>query len=179
MILQYLRMGDLSMAEKMYRKGVQIDPRSHRSHINLIVYLSEHGKSVTELLCFNNYCVVIIFKFFVFIFFIQKNNLGTFDELMAAIDNAKLHMYDNVPVLMAIAKVLTRINFEFERIEQLFHRILEIDPKNFMAHGHLALQYQKRNQPKKAIEHYKKARDLNPSFEIKDERFIEILSNND
>lgn len=31
------------MAEKMYRKGIKIDPRSQRAHINLIVYLSEHG----------------------------------------------------------------------------------------------------------------------------------------
>lgn len=32
------------MAEHMYRKGVEIDPLSYRAHINLIVYLSEHGK---------------------------------------------------------------------------------------------------------------------------------------
>lgn len=32
------------MAEHMYRKGVKVDPRSYRAHINLIVYLSEHGK---------------------------------------------------------------------------------------------------------------------------------------
>lgn len=31
------------MAEKMYRKSVQIEPRSQRANINLIVYLSEHG----------------------------------------------------------------------------------------------------------------------------------------
>lgn len=37
-------MGNLTMAEQMYRKGLEIDPRSHRSHINLIVLLSEHGK---------------------------------------------------------------------------------------------------------------------------------------
>lgn len=36
-------MGNLSMAEHMYRKGVEIDPLSYRAHINLIVYLSEHG----------------------------------------------------------------------------------------------------------------------------------------
>lgn len=32
------------MAEYMYRKGVEIDPHSYRTHINLIVFLSEHGK---------------------------------------------------------------------------------------------------------------------------------------
>lgn len=32
------------MAEQMYRKGVKVDPRSYRAHINLIVYLSEHGE---------------------------------------------------------------------------------------------------------------------------------------
>lgn len=32
------------MAEKMYRKGIEIDPRSQRAHINLIVFLSEHGE---------------------------------------------------------------------------------------------------------------------------------------
>lgn len=41
----YLRMGNLSMAEYMYRKGVKTDPLSYRAHINLIVYLSEHGKT--------------------------------------------------------------------------------------------------------------------------------------
>lgn len=94
---------------------------------------------------------------------------------MAAIDNAKLHMYDNVSVLMAIAKAISRINFDFEQIEKLYHHILEIDPKNFIAHGHLALQYQKRNQATLAIEHYKKAHDLNPSFQINDEKFIKFL----
>lgn len=46
-IFQYLRMGDRKMAEKMYRKSVQIEPRSQRAHINLIVYLSEHGEFCT------------------------------------------------------------------------------------------------------------------------------------
>lgn len=94
---------------------------------------------------------------------------------MAAIDNAKLHMFDNVPVLMAIATALSRINFDFERIETLYHRVLEIDPNNVLAHGQLSIQYQKRNQPEMAIQHYNKARSLNPSFEIKDPRFIESM----
>lgn len=100
---------------------------------------------------------------------------GTQDELMAAIDNAKLNMFDNVPVLMAIARALSRINFDFERIEKLFHRVLEIEPKNIMAHGQLAIQYQKRNRPEMAIQHYNKARELNPSFEIKDPKFAESM----
>lgn len=163
-------MGNLPMAEQMYRKGVQIDPRSHRSHINLIVFLSEQGKSRTKILTSKCFHILLVYL---------SQCSGTYDELMAAIDYAKLHMYDNVPVLIAIAKALSRINFEFEHIEKLYHRILDIDPKNFMAYGHLALQYQRRNQPKLAIEHYKRARDLNPSFEIKDERFIQFISNND
>lgn len=31
------------MAEYMYRKGVELDPHSYRAHINLLIYLSEHG----------------------------------------------------------------------------------------------------------------------------------------
>lgn len=41
-------MGNRPMAEKMYRKGLEINPRSQRAHINLIVYLSEHGKNLAE-----------------------------------------------------------------------------------------------------------------------------------
>lgn len=37
------------MAEYMYRKGVEIDPHSYRTHINLIVFLSEHGKYYTSM----------------------------------------------------------------------------------------------------------------------------------
>lgn len=96
---------------------------------------------------------------------------------MAAIDNAKLTMFDNVPVLMAIAKTLSRINFEFDRIEKLYHRVLGLDPKNVMAHGQLSIQYQKNNQPEKAIHHYNKARELNPTFQIKEPRFVEFMEN--
>lgn len=66
-------------------------------------------------------------------------------------------MYDNVPVLMAIAKVLSKINFNFERIEKLFHRVLEIEPNNFVAHKQLATEYLKRNQSEMAIKHLKKS----------------------
>lgn len=96
---------------------------------------------------------------------------------MAAIDNAKLTMFDNVPVLMAIAKTLSRINFGFDRIEKLYHRVLELDPKNVMAHGQLSIQYQKNNQPEKAIRHYNKARELHPTFQIKEPRFVEFMEN--
>lgn len=94
---------------------------------------------------------------------------------MAAIDNANLTMSDNVPVLSAIASALTRINFDFDRVERLYHRILKLDPQNFLAHVQLSIQYQKRNQPKKAIKHYKKARNLNPTIQIKDEKFIKFM----
>lgn len=66
-------------------------------------------------------------------------------------------MYDNVPVLLAIAKVLSKINFNFERIEKLFHRVLEIEPNNFVAHKQLATEYLKRNQSEMAIKHLKKS----------------------
>lgn len=101
---------------------------------------------------------------------------GTQDELMAAIDNAKLNMFDNAPVLMAIANTLSRKNFDFDRIKKLYKRVLEIDPKNAMAHGYLSWQYLKQNQTKLAIQYYNKARKLNPSFEIRDEKFVKMLN---
>lgn len=52
-LFQYLRMGDRKMAEKMYRKSIKIEPQSQRAHINLIVYLSEHGKYYAHLLIRN------------------------------------------------------------------------------------------------------------------------------
>lgn len=76
---------------------------------------------------------------------------------MEAIEKADLHMYDNVPVLIAIAKVLSKINFDFERIEKLYHRVLEIEPNNFVAHKRLATEYLRRNQSEMAIKHLKKA----------------------
>lgn len=83
--------------------------------------------------------------------------LGTLDELMEAIEQADLHMYDNVPVLIAIAKVLSKINFDFQRIEKLYHRVLEIEPNNFVANKRLATEYLRRNQSEMAIKHLKKA----------------------
>lgn len=100
---------------------------------------------------------------------------GTQDELMAAIDNANLTMSNNVPVLSAIASALTRINFDFERVERLYQHILKLDPRNFLAHVQLSIQYQRRNQSKKAIKHYKRARNLNPKFQIKDEKFNDFM----
>lgn len=76
---------------------------------------------------------------------------------MAAIDQADLHMYDNVPVLITIAKVLSKIDFDFKRIEKLYYRILEIEPNNFVANKRLATEYLKRNQTEMAIKHLKKA----------------------
>lgn len=111
------------MAEQMYRKGVLIEPRSHRAHINLLYFLSRHG---------------------------------TTDQLFAAIEQAEQHMYDNVPVLIATAKVLSKINFNFQRIEKLYHRVLEIEPSNVVAHEQLATEYLKRNQSEMAIKHLKK-----------------------
>lgn len=118
----------------------------------------------------------IIITFKCFIFKIAYGTIsGTQDELMAAIDNAKLNMFDNVPVLMAIANTLSRKNFDFERIKKLYKRVLEIDPKNAMAHGYLSSQYLKRNQTKLAIQHYNKARKLNPEFEIQDEKYMKFV----
>lgn len=116
-------MGNLSMAEYMYRKGVKIDPRSHRAHINLLYFLSRHG---------------------------------TVDQLFEAIEQAELYMYDNVSVLIATAKVLSKINFNFEKIEKLYNRVLEIEPNNIAAHEQLATEYLKRNQSELAINHLKK-----------------------
>lgn len=76
---------------------------------------------------------------------------------MEAIQQADLHMYDNVPVLIAIAKVLSKVNFDFERIEKLYHRVIEIEPNNFVAHKRLATEYLRRNQSEMAIKHLKKA----------------------
>ena len=84
--------------------------------------------------------------------------LGTLDELLETIELAHLHMHDNVPVLMAITKVLTKINFDFEKVEKLYHRILEIEPNNVVAHERLATEYLKRNQSEMAIKHLKKSR---------------------
>lgn len=100
---------------------------------------------------------------------------GTQDELMAAIDNANLTMSNNIPVLTAIASALTRINFDFERVERLYQRILKLDPLNFLAHVHLSIQYQKRNQPKKAMHHYDQARSLNQNFQIKDKKYLDFM----
>lgn len=166
------------MAEKMYRKSVQIDPRSQRAHINLIVYLSEHGKHTHISMAVN---FLFLMRFFAWkcvkliCYFPFSPNTGTQDELMAAIDSANLTLSDNLPVLSTIANALTRINFDFERVERLYHHILKLDPRNFLAHVQLSIQYQKRDQPKKAIKHYKKARNLNPTFQIKDEKFIKFM----
>lgn len=84
---------------------------------------------------------------------------GTLDELLEAIELADLHMCDNVPVLMAIARVLSKINFNFERIEKLYKRVLEIEPNNAVAHERLATEYLRRNQSKMAMQHLKKARE--------------------
>lgn len=56
------------MAEKMYRKSVQIEPRSQRANINLIVYLSEHGKYGALLL-------LLLFIYFKHFFEIDQKNL--------------------------------------------------------------------------------------------------------
>lgn len=84
--------------------------------------------------------------------------LGTLDELLKAIEYAHLHMHDNVPVLMAITKVLSKLNFDFKDIEKLYHRILEIEPNNVVAHERLAREYLKRNQSEMALKHLKKSR---------------------
>lgn len=103
------------------------------------------------------------------------NVLGTVDELMSAIDNANFHLYENVPVLMSIAQALSKVNFDFERIERLYNRILELEPKNVKAHGQLAVQYQRRNKPKLALKHFKRAREIYPNFEVNDDNFNNFL----
>lgn len=101
--------------------------------------------------------------------------LGTENELMNAIDNANMTMFDNVPVLSAIAGALTRINFDADRLEKLFKRIVELDDKNIMAHSQLAIHYYRRNKLKLAIKYYKKMRKINPTFQTKDERFNKFI----
>lgn len=80
-------------------------------------------------------------------------------------------MYNNVPVLMAMAKALSKINFQYKEIERLYNRVTKIDYTNVEAHEYLALALQKRNQTKRAFAHYKKARKINPTFNIEDEEF--------
>lgn len=88
------------------------------------------------------------------LYFLSRH--GSVDELFAAIEEADLHMHANVPVLIATAKVLSKIDYNFQRIEKLYHRVLEIDPNNSVAHEQLATEYLKRNQSKLAIKHLKK-----------------------
>lgn len=94
---------------------------------------------------------------------------------MDAIDDANITMFDNIPVLSAIAGALTRINSDADRVEKIFKRIIELESTNLNAHGQLAIHYHKRNKTKLAIKYYKKARTINPTFRVRDERFAEFI----
>lgn len=42
-LFQYLRLGNQTMAAKMFRRAIEINPMSQRARINLILHLSEYG----------------------------------------------------------------------------------------------------------------------------------------
>lgn len=70
---------------------------------------------------------------------------GKFEEFIEAVDNAEEHGYDNIKILMVIADVLAQKNYDFERLESILKRIIEIDPNNFEANLRLDMEYKRRD----------------------------------
>lgn len=106
-------------------------------------------------------------KFTIILTYFRCVCTGTEEDLMGAIDNATMNMFDNVPVLMKIAWALAKINFDAERVQKMYERVLKIDPQNVMAHELLAKQYEKQDQSELAMWHYKMARDLTRHSKVK------------
>lgn len=77
--------------------------------------------------------------------------------------------------MMTIANVFTKINYDFDRIETLYLRIINLDARNYAVYGKLAQLYQKRNQTNNALKYYKKAIELHPEFEFTNKFFLEFM----
>lgn len=77
--------------------------------------------------------------------------------------------------MMTIANVFTKLNYDFDRIETLYLRIINLDARNYAAYGKLAQLYQKRNQTNNALKYYKKAIELHPEFEFTNKFFLEFM----
>lgn len=77
--------------------------------------------------------------------------------------------------MMLIAEVLSTDKNNFERIESIYLRIIELQPQNFKAHLKLAQLYKDQVDIKKAMHHYRKAIALDKETELTNEDYVEFL----
>lgn len=87
-------------------------------------------------------------------------SIGTLEELLTACANAEFYAFHQIPVLMTVAEVLAKINYDFDRIESLYLRIMRLDPKYKRAYSKLGFEYKRRGNTRAALRCFKKAIDL-------------------
>lgn len=150
------------MAEKMFRKAIDINPLSQRARVNLIRLLSEHG-NFRKIILYSTHAKHIIII------------VGTREEALQACADAEHHLLNNVAVMMTVADVFTKIDYNFERIEKIYLRIISIEPRNYLVHAKLATLYKKENNIKKALKYYKKAIELNSEFKVTNQEYLNFL----
>lgn len=94
--------------------------------------------------------------------------LGNLEEFIEACDNAEKHGSDNIQMLMLVAEALAVKDHDFERIESILKRVIELDPGNFDANLRLSLQYLKRLNIRSSLNYFKRALQLNPTMDVRD-----------
>lgn len=103
------------------------------------------------------------------------SDYGTQNERMDAINNANHFLPDDISVLTLITEELLKMNNDLKMVENICKHILKLEPKQFSAHIHLAIVYQRLNIPEKSIEYYEMVQRKRPGFHIKDQDFNRFL----
>lgn len=99
---------------------------------------------------------------------------GNLEEFIDACDNAEKHGIDDTQILMLVAHILARKNYDFERVESILKRVIKLDPDNFEANICLSTEYKKRQNVQASLKYFKRALQLNSNV-AKNENYSELM----
>lgn len=158
-------MGKRNLADSAYQKALALEPLNPDAMSNFITFLSLYGKWNVSRTSFGKtiHSIFIVFA-------------GTEQRLIGTIDLAIQAHRSNPKVLLIIAKALQRVNYDFDRIEAVYHTIIPLDPQNPDIFGKLGVEYYKRNRARDAVLSYRRALDINPAYEVNNEKFVMFVN---
>lgn len=145
-----------------YQRALKIRPRYANTHYNLgNLYLKQnkwekaikHWQKAIEIKPGLYQAWINVLTMF--------DNHGMFLEVLNLSEKAMKLIPFNSAILMVRANVYGKLH-KYHNAEQLYLKIVKHEPQNYMCHTNLAILYHRWGKIEKAIEHYRKAIELQP-----------------
>jgi tetratricopeptide (TPR) repeat protein len=163
---EYLRAKDWAGAERMYRKALELNPKSAEAHHSLAAVLAAAGR-INEALPHYQKALEIKPDFAE-----AHANLALALARLRRVDEAVVHFRKaldiepgNVRAHVGLADVMTARGQIDEAVSH-YRKALEIQPNDVDAHNNLGLALAAGGHVDEAIEHYRKALEIKPDYAL-------------